>query len=84
MAWPSDDARGQHVGGRASRARAMPAHVPPGDGQRAEQAAVEDAAALEDREHLARVGDVVAPLDDHQQQLRAEQARDQDVDAPGR
>ena len=79
MAWPMATAGREHVRGLPAGER-VPARVPPGHGEGAEEAAVEDAAALHEREQLARVARVVAPLDDEQQQLGAHQAGDEDVD----
>ena len=83
-AQPSDrlterDARHQHVG-RPPPGQAVTSHVPPGHEDPADQAAVEDAPALEDGADLPRVAAEVAPVDGHEQELRPDQAGDQHPD----
>ena len=72
------DAGGQHVR-RPPPVEGVLARVPPGHGQGAQQPAVEHAAALQDRQQLARVARVEGPLHDHQHDLGAQQAADQHV-----
>ena len=74
------DARREHIAGRPQR-QAGAADVPERDDDREDQAAVEHAARARQRQQLARIGAERAEVGDEQQQLRADQRADDDVDA---
>ncbi len=73
------DARHEHVG-RLPPGQVVPPRVPPGHEDPPDQAAVEDAPALEDGADVPRVAAEVAPVDGDEHQLRPDEAGNQDPD----
>ena len=67
--------RGEDIGGAPERQAALP-HVPPGDGQRRDQSAIENTSGLEriESEDLAGIL-AVARIDDHHHQFGAHDGR---------
>jgi hypothetical protein len=70
----------EDVGRRPQRQADLP-DVPQRDDDGEDEAAVEDAAGAGEREELARIGGERPEVGDQQQQLRADQRADDDVDA---
>ena len=79
MAWPRTTP-GASTSAVCQPGQAVTARVPPGDEDPADEAAVEDAPALEDGEELPRVAAEVAPVHGDEQQLRPDEAGDQHPD----
>ena len=74
------DARREHVARRPER-QPVAGDVPEGDDDREDQAAVEHAARPRQRQQVLRRRAELIEVDDEQQQLRADQRGDDDVDA---